>query len=163
MVLTRAQRRKLHADGAHASMAEVYNQNMVINLSDEELETGAGVDDGIVDGNLDLNKEVDPINPAGGEYVEDQPAEDILHMLVVEVGDFNACVEVPNFEEGIPDWVNGFFDKYSGEEEGFGENELMEEYFAKDIESGGLEPDYIGLFCIGCYLDIEVINLSDDD
>ena len=102
MVLTRAQHCKLRADGAHASMAEVYNQNMVIYLSDEELKTGVGVDDEIVDGNCDLNKEVDPINPAGGEYVEEQPVEDILHMLVVEVGDFNACVEVPNFEEGIP-------------------------------------------------------------
>ena len=163
MVLTRAQRRKLRADGAHASMAEVYNQNMVIYLSDEELETGVGVDDRIIDGNHDLNKEVDPINSACGEYVEEQLAKDILHMLVVEVGDFNACVEFPNFKEGIPDWINGLFDKYSSEEEGFGENELVEEYFAKDTESGGPEPDYIGPFCTGCYSDIEVINHSDDD
>ena len=147
MVQTRAQRRKLHADGAYAFVVEINQQNVVINLTDDEFETVLGVDATYADGNRDVNNVVDPVNPAAGEFVEDQPAKDILNLVVVEVGDFNACVEVPNSEEGIPNLATMLIDMYSDEEEGFGENDWAEDWFGRETDSG--EADYMCPFCPG--------------
>jgi len=61
------------------------------------------VDDHVVYADVGLNLEVNPDNLVGPEVVEEVIPEDILNIVVVEVGDFNACIEVPHVKEGVPE------------------------------------------------------------
>jgi hypothetical protein len=130
------------------------------------LVSGANVNDHVVHADVGLNLEVNPDNLVGLEVVEEVNPEDILNIVVVEVGDFNACVEVPHVEERVLEWdeeLYAHFGQCNGEEESFGENNWMQQCVGGVIENYDIGENYQDPYCNMCPSDIEVIFLSDDE
>lgn len=162
MVLTRAQRRKLLGDGELPSITKTDQSNT---LREPDSKTAAGLD-ALLDSKPDAGVKEVHSGHGTAQLGEQDACNDILHLVVVEVRDFNHCVEVPHFEDGVPEWADRFYDehgRYSQQYLGSDGN-----HWDAEVCWGELSSVSVGDHCQdtgsqGHRSVVEVVELSDDE